>query len=72
MNMIPITQIDLNQSGIVFPEVRVEDELIDQDDIAREIQHHPHDSLEEAWEAAARSLVVKRLLEKKGGSVRNH
>lgn len=63
MNMIPVTQIDLNQSGIVFPEVRVADVSIDQDEIAREIQHHPHDSLEDAWEAAARSLVIKHLLE---------
>lgn len=63
MNMIPLTPVDIDLSGVVFPEVKIADELIDQDEIAREMQHHPHDSLEEVWVAAARSLVIKHLLE---------
>jgi peptidyl-prolyl cis-trans isomerase C len=63
MNMIPLTPVDLHNAGVIFPEVKIADETIDQADIALEIQHHPHESLEEAWTAAARSLVIKRLLE---------
>lgn len=63
MNMIPLTQVDVDLSGHRFPDVKVANELIDQEDIAREMQHHPSDSLEQVWISAARSLVIKRLLE---------
>jgi len=69
MQTIPVTQLDAQELAQLFPEVRIADEVLADDEIAREIQHHPHDSLEEAWHAAATSLVVKRLLEKRASEM---
>lgn len=45
-----------------FPPVYVGDTLIHEDDIAREMQHHPAEELAEAWHEAAKSLVIRELL----------
>lgn len=45
-----------------FPEVRVNGVEIDAQAIARELQHHPAADPLEAWTAAVRALVVRRLL----------
>jgi peptidyl-prolyl cis-trans isomerase C len=45
-----------------FGEVRVNGIEIPPDAIAREIQHHPASSPEEAWKEAARALAVRELL----------
>lgn len=42
--------------------VRVNDTVIGEHEIAAEMQHHPAPSAEAAWQAAARALVVRRLL----------
>ncbi|MEC8898151.1 MAG: peptidylprolyl isomerase, partial [Pseudomonadota bacterium] len=45
-----------------FPPVYVGETLIHEDDIAREMQHHPAEELAEAWHEAARSLAIRELL----------
>ncbi len=51
-----------------FPPVYVGDTLIHEDDIAREMQHHPPaEELAEAWHEAARSLVIRELLLQQAG-----
>lgn len=45
-----------------FPPVYVGDTLIHEDDIAREMQHHPAEELADAWHNAAKSLVLRELL----------
>jgi len=63
MQSIPITQINNDQaSNHSFPIVRVGAEYIKQEAIAQEMQYHPGASAEEAWELAARSLVIEKLL----------
>jgi peptidyl-prolyl cis-trans isomerase C len=42
--------------------VRVNDTVINEGEIAVEMQHHPAASAEAAWQEAARALVVRRLL----------
>ena len=50
--------------GPVLPEhdITVNGSVITARDVAAEMQHHPADSPGAAWEAAARALVVRRLL----------
>ncbi|GLR64018.1 peptidylprolyl isomerase [Marinospirillum insulare] len=63
MQSIPITQINNDQaSNASFPVVRVGADYIKQEAIAQEMQYHPSTSAEEAWEMAARSLVIEKLL----------
>jgi peptidyl-prolyl cis-trans isomerase C len=45
-----------------FPPVYVGETLIPDDEIAREMQHHPAEEVAEAWHEAARSLVIRELL----------
>lgn len=45
-----------------FPPVYVGETLISEEDIAREMQHHPAEEVVEAWHDAARSLVIRELL----------
>lgn len=47
---------------VIGGEVRVGGEVIDEEDIAREMQHHPASTADEAWLAAARALAVRELL----------
>lgn len=44
------------------PAIRVNDRVIDHDEIAREVQYHPAPTLDEARRRAARALVVRELL----------
>lgn len=46
-------------------EVRVGDQVLTEEAIAQELQYHPAAQLDEAWQAAATSLVVKTLLEQR-------
>jgi peptidyl-prolyl cis-trans isomerase C len=50
--------------GPALPEqdIVVNDAVITAREVAAEMQHHPADTAGEAWEAAARALVVRRLL----------
>ncbi|PCM44783.1 peptidylprolyl isomerase [Marinobacter sp. ANT_B65] len=45
-----------------FPPVYVGETLISEEDIAREMQHHPAEEVVEAWHDAAKSLVIRELL----------
>ncbi|MBK1850485.1 MULTISPECIES: peptidylprolyl isomerase [unclassified Marinobacter] len=45
-----------------FPPVYVGETLITEEDIAREMQHHPAEEVAEAWHEAAKSLVIRELL----------
>lgn len=66
MQTIPVMQINNEQaSNASFPAVRVGAEYIKQEAIAHEMQYHPSASVEEAWEMAARSLVIEKLLASK-------
>ncbi|MBE0506461.1 MAG: peptidylprolyl isomerase [Marinospirillum sp.] len=66
MQTIPLTAINTDQTAAAsFPVVRIGNEYLKQEDIAREMQYHPGASVEEAWQEAARSLVIERLLEQK-------
>ncbi len=47
---------------IIGGEVRVGGEVIEEEAIAREMQHHPAASADEAWLSAARALAVRELL----------
>lgn len=50
---------------VPFPPIRVGDNVLTDDAIAQELQYHPSERLEDAWQAAATSLVVKALLEQR-------
>lgn len=50
------------QSADTPPPIRVNDRVIDHEQIAREVQYHPASSLKEARARAARALVVRELL----------
>lgn len=60
MQLIPTG--DAEQPRNQFPPVYVGDTLIAEDDIAREMQHHPAEEVAEAWHEAAKSLVIRELL----------
>ncbi|PPK50360.1 peptidylprolyl isomerase [Marinobacter persicus] len=60
MQIIPVGEAGKPRNQ--FPPVYVGDTLIHEDDIAREMQHHPAEELAEAWHEAARSLVIRELL----------
>lgn len=66
MQTIPVTAVDTDQPAAdSFPTVRIGNEFLKQEDIAREMQYHPGASVEEAWREAVRCLVVERLLKKR-------
>ncbi|KAA1175969.1 peptidylprolyl isomerase [Marinobacter salinexigens] len=60
MQLIPTG--DAGKPRNQFPPVCVGDTLISEEDIARELQHHPAGEMTEAWLEAARSLVIRELL----------
>ncbi|MGO1461935.1 MAG: peptidylprolyl isomerase [Marinobacter sp.] len=60
MQLIPTGNAE--QPRNQFPPVYVGDTLIAEDDIARELQHHPAEEVAEAWHEAAKSLVIRELL----------
>ena len=60
MQLIPVAEAGKPRSQ--FPAVYVGDTLIHEDEIAREMQHHPAEELAEAWHEAAKSLVIRELL----------
>ncbi len=60
MQLIPVG--DAEKPRNQFPPVTVGDTRISEDDIAREMQHHPAEEVAEAWHEAARSLVIRELL----------
>lgn len=60
MQLIPTGEAEKPRNQ--FPPVYVGDILIEEDDIAREMQHHPAEEVAEAWHAAAKSLVIRELL----------
>ncbi|WP_150910635.1 peptidylprolyl isomerase [Marinobacter halotolerans] len=60
MELIPVGNAEKPRNQ--FPPVYVGDTLIGEDDIARELQHHPAEDVAEAWHEAARSLVIRELL----------
>ncbi|MFL1482855.1 peptidylprolyl isomerase [Marinobacter sp. LN3S78] len=60
MQLIPTGEADKPRNQ--FPPVYVGDTLIPEDDIAREMQHHPAEDVAEAWHEAARSLAIRQLL----------
>ncbi|EMP56388.1 PpiC-type peptidyl-prolyl cis-trans isomerase [Marinobacter santoriniensis NKSG1] len=60
MQLIPTGEADKPRNQ--FPPVYVGETLISEDDIAREMQHHPAEELAEAWHAAAKSLAIRELL----------
>ena len=60
MQLIPVG--DAEKPRNQFPPVTVGNTLIGEDDIAREMQHHPAEEVAEAWREAARSLVIRELL----------
>lgn len=60
MQLIPTG--DAEKPRNQFPPVYIGDTLIPEDDIARELQHHPAEEVAEAWHEAAKSLVIRELL----------
>lgn len=60
MQLIPVGTAGEPRSQ--FPPVTVGDTLIPEQDIAREMQHHPAEEVTQAWHDAARSLVIRELL----------
>lgn len=60
MQLIPTG--DAEQPRNRFPPVYVGDTLINEDDIAREMQYHPADEAATAWHDSAKSLVIRQLL----------
>ena len=60
MQLIPTGTADKPRNQ--FPPVYVGATLIAEDDIAREMQHHPAEEVAQAWHDAARSLVIRELL----------
>ncbi|MBW7470975.1 peptidylprolyl isomerase [Marinobacter sp. F4218] len=68
MQLIPVG--DAEKPRNQFPPVYVGDTLITEDDIAREMQHHPAQEVSEAWHEAARSLVLRELLLKQASRLK--
>lgn len=60
MQLIPVGEAEKPRNQ--FPPVTVGDTLIGEEDIAREMQHHPAEEVAEAWHEAAKSLVIRELL----------
>lgn len=60
MQLIPTGEAEKPRNQ--FPPVYVGDTLIPEEDIAREMQHHPAEEVAEAWHSAAKSLVIRELL----------
>ncbi len=60
MQLIPVGTAGETRNQ--FPPVIVGDTLIPEQDIAREMQHHPAEDVADAWHEAARSLVIRELL----------
>ena len=60
MQLIPTGEADKPRNQ--FPPVYVGQTLIPEDDIAREMQHHPAEEVSQAWHDAARGLVIRELL----------
>lgn len=60
MQLIPLGEADKPRNQ--FPPVYVGETLILEDDIAREMQHHPASEVVDAWHEAARSLAIRELL----------
>lgn len=60
MQLIPT--IDAVQAIQGFPRVSVGGSVLSEQAIAEEMQFHPADSVDEAWRAAARGLVIRELL----------
>ncbi|MBD3657595.1 MULTISPECIES: peptidylprolyl isomerase [Marinobacter] len=60
MQLIPVG--DAEKPRNQFPPVSVGETLIGEEDIAREMQHHPAEEVAQAWHDAARSLVIRELL----------
>ena len=65
MQLIPTGEAEKPRNQ--FPPVYVGETLIHEDDIAREMQHHPAQEVAEAWHEAARSLVIRELLLQEAG-----
>jgi peptidyl-prolyl cis-trans isomerase C len=49
--------------------IQVGNDTITAEAIARELQYHPAEQMDDAWEAAATSLVVKTLLEQRANAL---
>lgn len=62
MQLIPLETLPANAQAMAIPPVWVGDVNIPAEDIAREMQYHQADSVEEAQLQAARALVVRELL----------
>ena len=60
MQLIPTGEAEKPRNQ--FPPVYVGKTLISEEDIAREMQHHPAEEVAEAWHQAAKSLVIRELL----------
>lgn len=60
MQLIPTGEAEKPRNQ--FPPVLVGDTLIPEEEIARELQHHPAEEVAEAWHEAAKSLVIRELL----------
>ncbi|MBL1271066.1 MAG: peptidyl-prolyl cis-trans isomerase C [Marinobacter maritimus] len=60
MQLIPTGEAEKPRNQ--FPPVYVGETLISEEDIAREMQHHPAEEVAEAWHEAAKSLVIRELL----------
>ena len=67
MQLIPVG--DAEKPRNQFPPVTVGETLIGEDDIAREMQHHPAEEVAEAWHDAAKSLVIRELLLQKAAGL---
>ncbi len=65
MQLIPVGTAGEPRSQ--FPPVMVGDTLIAEEEIAREMQHHPAEEVTQAWHDAARSLVIRELLLQQAG-----
>lgn len=60
MQLIPVGEAERPRNQ--YPPVYVGETLIREEDIARELQHHPAEEVAEAWHGAAKSLVIRELL----------
>ncbi|SHK25362.1 peptidyl-prolyl cis-trans isomerase C [Marinobacter antarcticus] len=60
MQLIPTGEAEKPRNQ--FPPVSVGETLISEEDIAREMQHHPAEEVAEAWHEAAKCLVIRELL----------
>ncbi|RBW48684.1 peptidylprolyl isomerase [Marinobacter sp. F3R11] len=68
MQLIPTGEAEKPRNQ--FPPVYVGETLISEEDIAREMQHHPAEEVVEAWHAAAKSLVIRELLLQQAGRLK--